>query len=375
MPARSHSTTTGAFIMGAPDDVNSGGGGLWIAQTHDTVSSTSAGSLLQGTLSGAPGDFIPGTGVDSLTDTAGGSSFFGDGGADSINLGDGGNSVFFGEFFLNFNGGGAAGQPVEAGGQAALGFWGATSNVQDIWGSPGAIFGTASVGGNSTDMATINGFTVSGATHDNVTFDVLSWNNGNHFGGGLDNAFTLATIPATTTPTAFNVGFAGELISTSADLVLYNVLSAGPLTDAADLATALHTETVGNMLVGAGGGAIPGHTIVDILVAYNTSTGVNIADVELQNTGNGGSDRYRQRERGGPRHGLGAHNGHHDDPARPQPERRPLQSRLSRFRYERYAAGASAPAVFLLGEAARPRCRANVKRFTVPTIQERRRAK
>ena len=105
------STTTGAFIMGAPDDINSGGGGLWIAQDHDTVSSTSAGSLLQGTLIGAgPFDLTPGTGVDSLTDTAGGSSFFGDGGGDSITLGGGGNSVFFGEFFLNFNGGGAEAQ-------------------------------------------------------------------------------------------------------------------------------------------------------------------------------------------------------------------------------------------------------------------------
>ena len=104
-------------------------------------------------------------------------------------------------------------------------------------------------------------------------------------------------------------GLLGEIITTSADLVLYNVLSAGPLTDAADLATALHTSTVGNMLVGLGGGAIPGHTIVDMLVAYNTSTGVNIADVELQNTG--GGPQLDTANVDGLRHGHGAHHGHH----------------------------------------------------------------
>ena len=37
------------------------------------------------------------------------------------------------------------------------------------------------------------------------------------------------------------------------------------------------------------GSQFPDDTIIDILVAYNTGTGVNIADVELQNTNGGGS--------------------------------------------------------------------------------------
>ena len=247
--------------MSAPDDVNSGGAGLWIAQNHDTVSSTSAGSLLQGTLIGEPGDFIPGTGPTAsptMLEEAVSSAMVA---LTPSTVGDGGNSVFFGEFVLNtlfptFSPIDVQ-QTVSGGGLAALGFWGATSNAQAIWGSAGAIFGTSAVGGNSTDMTTINGFTVSGTTHDNVTFDVLSWNGGNHFGGGLTMPLWLRSLRPLT-PTAFMRWFAGEVITCAADLVLYNVLSAGPLTDAADLATALHTSTVGNMLVGPGGGAIPG---------------------------------------------------------------------------------------------------------------------
>ena len=286
-----HSTSTSALLMSAPDDVNSGGGIQWTAQTHDTVSSTSTGSWLQGTLIGTgPADLTPGSGTDVLTDTAGGSQFFGDGGADSIKIGGGGNNVFFGEYVLNINGGppplvqDSDQQQVEAGGDANLGFWGATSNGQAIWGASGDIFGTASVGGNSTDVTTITGFTVSGATHDAVTFDVLAWNSGGHFGGGLDDANSLGTIGATSTATAFNVGIAGEHIDTSADVVLNSIPSS--YTDAAALATALSTETVGNFNLGT---ALPHGDIIDILVAYNTGTGVNIADVELQNTNVGGS--------------------------------------------------------------------------------------
>ena len=96
------STTAGAFIMSAPDDVNGTGGSLWMAETHDTVSSTSKGSLLQGTLIGAgPAALIPGTGIDSLTDTAGSSNCFGDGGPNSIMIGGGGNTIHVGEFVLN----------------------------------------------------------------------------------------------------------------------------------------------------------------------------------------------------------------------------------------------------------------------------------
>ena len=61
-------------------------------------------------------------GNDTLTDKLA-ETFLGDGGADSINLGDGGNSVVFGEGLLNDGGLRAA---VTAGGQAALGFWGVT---------------------------------------------------------------------------------------------------------------------------------------------------------------------------------------------------------------------------------------------------------
>ena len=164
------STTAGAFIMSAPDDVNGTGGSLWMAQTHDTVSSTSKGSLLYGTLIGAgPAALIPGTVVDSLTDTAGSSYFFGDGGLDSIMIGGGGNTIHIGEFVLNVVFATTTPivdeQQIDAGNTANLGFWGATSNGEALTGA-GSIFGAATFGGTSADMTTVTGFTV-GATGDN----------------------------------------------------------------------------------------------------------------------------------------------------------------------------------------------------------------
>ena len=284
------STTTGPFWMSAPDDVNSGGAHLWTAQNHDTVSSTSAGSLLQGTLIGTgPADLTPGTGVDSLTDLAGGTSFFGDGGADNITIGGGGNNIHIGEFVLNINFGTDTPivdqQTVDAAGDASLGFWGATTNGQAISGSGAAIFGTAAVGGTSADMTTVTGFTI-GASGDALTFHSAS------FGGGLTDPATmghLSPLPTTAAGDAFAIGFAGESIPANppgAQDVRIVLDEISQFSSASDLAHSLVTPTVGDITLAKG---VAAHTSIDILVAYEVAGGgaINVAEVMVDNTTGG----------------------------------------------------------------------------------------
>jgi hypothetical protein len=267
--------------MSAPDDINSGGaaGHQWLVQNHDTVSSTSAGSLLQGTLIGTgPASLTPGSGVDSLTDLAGGTSFFGDGGGDNITIGGGGNNVHIGEYVLNItfltDTPNVNAQTIDSGGNASLGFWGATSNGEAI---SGGIFG-GSFGGTSADMTTINGFTI-GSGGDNLTFHVGS------FGGGLKDVSTGGTIstPSDAGGDTFAVGFAGEHIPVAGQLVRVVLDAISPFANAADLAHSLVTPTVGNIVLDQG--ITAGHS-EDFLVAYEVAggTAINIAEVMAVNT-------------------------------------------------------------------------------------------
>jgi hypothetical protein len=268
------STTSGVFDMTSPDDINTGT--LWVHQQSVTVSSTSAGSTLQGTLGAGA---LPGTGTDMLTDLAGGSSFLGDGGHDTIDIGGGGNDVFFGEYLLNDA---AHTQTIDAGNDADLGFWGATSNGQAIFGGAGSIFGGSSAGGTSADMTTINGFTI-GAGGDALTFHVAA------FGGGLTDpgdGLNIGPVPTTAAGLGFAVGFAGEAITPATEVrVVLDEIS--QFTNANNLAQSMVTNTVGDFKLGF---SLASDASTDFLVAYEVQGGasINIAEVHAFNP-NGGS--------------------------------------------------------------------------------------
>jgi hypothetical protein len=291
------SSGSGHLFMEAPDDAidygtNAGTSSANI--TGDTVTATEGGSLLQGTMDGI-GPIIGFTvtlavGSDTLTDTAGGTWFFGDGGSDTLYLGGGAtdsNSVFFGEYDLNAT---KENLSIEAGGAADLGFWGATHNGQAIAGSAGAIFGTAVNGGTSADITDVNGFTVGS---DNLVFNVDAWNGGffpTH--GGLVNGVTLTAIAdANASGSTVFLGTPGITLGTgggatttgNVDLILDGINDA-TFANAAALAAAINTTGVGNFFLGAN--LTNGHQ-VDLLVAYYTGTEVNIADVEIQDVSGG----------------------------------------------------------------------------------------
>ena len=273
-----NSTTTGTFDMTSPDDANTPGTvAEWLPYDGVDVTAASAGSLLQGTL-GAAGSFkgfpILDAGNDSLIDTAGGTSFYGDGGSDSIQIGNGAtdaNSIYFGEYQLNDH---ADTQPIENAGVAGDGFWGAGPSLD----------GTTITGSTSADLTTITGFTVGS---DNLAFNVNAWSGGNT-NGDLDNGANLTKITdASASGSTVFLGTAGITLGTGlgntatghVDLILDGINNQS-FANASQLAASIATEGVGNFNLGTNLG---NHGIVDLLVAYFNGTNVVIADVELQN--------------------------------------------------------------------------------------------
>jgi len=269
-----HSTTTGTFDMTSPDDIDNPGA-IWVANNGGiAVSSTSAFSTLQGTLGwNGTGHFALPASNDVLTDLAGHSNFYGDGGADVVNIGGGSNTVHIGEFLLNDH---QETLTIDAGNTASLGFWGAASQGEALTGA-GSIFGAATFGGTSADMTVVNGFTL-GATGDNLDFNVAAFN-----GGLIDpgNGIPIGPVPTDALGLGFNVGFAGEVISTMPVRVILDSIS--DYMNAATLAHAMVTGTIGNFSLGF---AVGGHSSTDFLVAYEVSgnTGVDIAEVHAVNT-------------------------------------------------------------------------------------------
>jgi hypothetical protein len=125
-------------------------------------------------------------GNDTLTDTAGDTSFFGDGGQDIVNLGGGGNDVFFGEYSLD--GTQHAQTITNSLDQAFQGFWGVGNGT-----GPSQI-GSVNTPSTGADITTINNFAMAGVNHDTLTFDVDAWAGGSIFAGGLvaGNGFGIA---------------------------------------------------------------------------------------------------------------------------------------------------------------------------------------
>ena len=255
-----HSTTTGEFQMWSPDDfVDLAPLPLWLSGTGITADSATAGSILQGSLGAG---FVAGN--DTLTDNAGGTTFMGDAGADVFNLGGGGsNDVVFGEGLLNDNGLRVA--VTSTADHAAGGFWGVPNGVGDN--NPNPISAST-----SADMSTINGFTMTGILHDELTFNSDAWAGGSDTAGGL---VTGSGFGSPTGTSVMQLVGAGGTVNLATDVVLY---TEGGLTDAADLAADL-----------AGAGAIHFTGGADItggnhmLFAYDSGANIIIADVDFLN--------------------------------------------------------------------------------------------
>jgi len=74
-------------------------------------------------------------------------------------------------------------------------------------------------------------------------------------------------------------GTANTVLTAVADVILDSI--APVYSNATALQAALLTQAVGNIILAGGG--VAAHTEADIMVAFNTPTGVDIADVQLNN--------------------------------------------------------------------------------------------
>jgi hypothetical protein len=164
--------------------------------------------------------------------------------------------------------------------QAFQGFWGQANGAAAT--AITSLFADAN-GGTSADMTTVTNFNVA---KDFVTFVTDAWSGGNFSNGSLDNAGG-AALQNTSTSLGGGIGAANSVIvpnGGSPQIVAANNVilfaNAGNIANAATLALDLNTVdpiTLPNPI------AINAHQ--HIIVAYNTGTAVNFADVDLVNTG------------------------------------------------------------------------------------------
>jgi hypothetical protein len=224
-------------------------------------------------------DFV---GADNFTAGSGGNDdIFGDGGPDTITLANHSrpDTVFFGRD----NMGQASDILAITDGMdvAYPGFWGASATKTTI---PNLFPGTT--GGTSADMTTITGFDA-GLGADVLSFQLAAWNGASTalsfaVQGDLVNLSGLVVVPAGNAQLSavwVNSGSNGAL-KTSDDVLRYAPSDAS-LQNAQQLATQLHSSDAVVLP-----GVIPPGADVHILVAYAAgNNAVNIADVDLANTG------------------------------------------------------------------------------------------
>ena len=170
---------TGNMFMEAPDnDITLQGLTGHTPYTGDVVTSTGDDDVLQGSMGSltAPGNVSGNShtgivGNDSLTDTTGGVGlgnwFYGEGGQDTINVGGGDNTIFFGSYHVDFTD--HAQTITNNNDQAFQGFWGNGNSANP--------FTIGAGDSTSADMATINGFTMAG-NHDTLNFNGDAWGGG-----------------------------------------------------------------------------------------------------------------------------------------------------------------------------------------------------
>jgi hypothetical protein len=258
---------------------------------------TGPGNILQGSAdlfagtnvtfsNGSTGASFPVAGADNFTGGSGGHDLiFGDGGPDTITLPD--HSLFdlvvFGEGKSNTT---TAVLAMTDGMDVAYpGYWGASATVTAI---PSLFAGNT--GGTSTDMTVIHGFQA-GFGGDVLGFKVAAWNGGSVSGflavakgdlvvlhGDLVIQPGFAQLSAVWVDSTSN-----SSLKASDNVLLYAPFDAS-VQNAQQLAAQLHTAS--DAIVLPGGGFIASGQDKHILVAYEVGHfGVNIADVDLVNTG------------------------------------------------------------------------------------------
>ena len=239
-----------------------------------SLSELAGANLLQGSsgklvLDTHGNGFIGGVASDVITGGHGADNIFGMGGNDLIHLNSAGTSaatdstVWIGEY--------------HEGGSPGTNF---TQAITDIVGG-GEIF-TNFYEGSLNNITTVTGF-VTGPAGDVIKFDPASWATGALAGGvvdaGLqkslaggvgagDASLQLLTTPGTH-PAAGGVDVILDGISQYAGQTAFN--------------NALHQATVGDINI-SDTGVIINKALVHVLVAYSTGTGINIADVTMENT-------------------------------------------------------------------------------------------
>jgi hypothetical protein len=144
--------------------------------------------------------------------------------------------------------------------------------------------------GGTNNLVTINGFTF-GPAGDTITFAVSDW------GTTSSGVNTIAGLVGSDGKTAPGLGFAtyvhanaNTALTSTADIILDSIST---YSNAAALQTALLTQG-GNIILPTGTFVAP-RTEVDILIAYATGNGINIADVTLNNL-SGASGRTHTAE-------------------------------------------------------------------------------
>jgi hypothetical protein len=287
---------TGITVIGSSTGQNllQGGSGQVVFDTTTghalgdnvlTLAYPSASNIGNDTLTG---------GADTRTDYVtnvignGGDNFFGEGGNDTINIKSAGTSVgtdstvWIGEYNVGNSGGDNFGVYGSAGGQD----WGVGRTygqaITDINANGQEVY----VNSYKTSTTSVTGFHVSGlsGTGDTVAFNSLDWakgalslgndlglvdNYGNHINAGA-GAASLNLVS-----TAGNGVL--SLIGHQAEVTLDGI---GNYANASYLQQALTTQNVGDITFG--GGLAKG-SIEHELVAYNSGTGITIADVSIQN--------------------------------------------------------------------------------------------
>jgi hypothetical protein len=169
--------------------------------------------------------------------------------------------------------------------------YGASGKAADFSTSKGY---SATSGATSTPSVLINGFHFTSNANpdpggDTIVLAPLDWAIGNlsdsslggttlTFANGLVDSDGHDLMPSSAFATYVQVGTANTLLTAEADVILDSI--APVYANAQALQTALATSAVGNILLY--GRVASGHES-DILVAYNTPTTINIADVTLSN--------------------------------------------------------------------------------------------
>ena len=276
--------STEPLIMNAPGDaIDYGIGGVTVtadgkdSQLQGNLDIVHFGSGSYGGSGGSGGSGYDGgvnftsTGDDTLTDTAGHTTFYGAGGTDTINLGGGTNNVVFGEYSLN---GSTHILLVTEGTGTDPGFWDAAQN--DLGGSHGPDTGNGTGtfdNSTSNDTTTIYNFDLGS---DVLTFNVSAWA-GSHLVDAASASNAAITDSSNLTATQY-LGTPGIALGTTSsghvDLILDAIQT---FSSASQLAAAIGTLGVGDFILGA----VPPSKGEDMLVAYSNGTDITIADVHV----------------------------------------------------------------------------------------------